>query len=213
MKRMSSVGVRLKKAPSRQESTTRPTGNEITAEHTQYALSYGMMLGIRVTQGRRTISETSTAPAEPTTEDFAVINKLTFPPEGGNHPPNITPPHRLAHSFKFKDYSPSAFRKIRSHFGINDADYMLSLCGDFNYIEFIANSKSGQFFFYSHDGKYMIKTQTKEEGKFLRKILPSYYAHLKANPSTLMTRFYGMHRVKMKHINEKVSEAGEKRQE
>ena len=35
--------------------------------------------------------------------------------------------------------------------------------GDFNYIEVIANSKSGQFFFYSHDGKYMIKTQTKEE--------------------------------------------------
>lgn len=35
--------------------------------------------------------------------------------------------------------------------------------GDFNYIEFIANSKSGQFFFYSHDGRYMIKTQTKEE--------------------------------------------------
>jgi hypothetical protein len=51
-----------------------------------------------------------------------------------------------------------------------DADYMLSLCGDFNYIEFQANSKSGQFFFYSHDGRYMIKTQTKEEGKFLRKV-------------------------------------------
>ena len=33
------------------------------------------------------------------------------------------------------------------------ADYMLTLCGDFNYIEFISNSKSGQFFFYSHDGK------------------------------------------------------------
>lgn len=33
------------------------------------------------------------------------------------------------------------------------AEYMVSLCGDFNYIEFISNSKSGQFFFYSHDGR------------------------------------------------------------
>ena len=76
----------------------------------------------------------------------------------------------------------------------------------------------------------MIKTQTKEEGKFLRKVrmdverslfltspgspnpslilssqlLPSYYEHLKNNNSSLMTRFYGMHRVKMKHINKKM---------
>ena len=34
-----------------------PEGKEITAEHAQYALSYGMMLGIRVTQGRRKIGE------------------------------------------------------------------------------------------------------------------------------------------------------------
>ena len=182
------------------------------------------MLGIRVTQGRRQISE---APDhhDPTDTDFEVVNKLKFPPEGSNHPPNITPPHRLAHAFKFKDYAPTVFRKIRQvrqvgkidpvvfsnfsllslqHFGVHEADYMLSLCGDFNFIEFVANSKSGQFFFYSHDGRYMIKTQTKEEGKFLRSLLPSYYEHLKSNPSSLMTRFYGMHRVEMKHINRKM---------
>ena len=64
-------------------------------------------------------------------------------------------------------------------------------------MQFIANSRSGQFFFYSHDGKYMIKTQTKEENKFLRRILPAYYKYMLANPDTLITRFYGMHRVKM----------------
>jgi hypothetical protein len=66
--------------------------------------------------------------------------------------------------------------------------------GDFNYIEFIANSKSGQFFFYSHDGCYMIKTQTKEECVLLRDIMPKYVAHLTSNPNSLLVRFYGMHR-------------------
>jgi len=74
---------------------------------------------------------------------------------------------------------------------------MNSVCGDFNFIQFIANSRSGQFFFYSHDGKYMIKTQTKQENKFLRRILPHYFRHMAANPDSLVCRFYGMHRVKM----------------
>ena len=33
-------------------------------------------------------------------------------------------------SFKWKDYCPLIFRRLRSIFGIDDADYMLSLTGD-----------------------------------------------------------------------------------
>lgn len=63
--------------------------------------------------------------------------------------------------------------------------------GDYNFIEFISNSKSGQFFFYSHDGKYMIKTQTKEENKFLKRILPHYYKYLTENPYSTLVRIFG----------------------
>ena len=62
----------------------------------------------------------------------------------------------------------------------------------------------GQFFFYSHDGKYMIKTQTKEENKFMKKILPAYYNHVATNPHTLLVHILGMHRVKMYHLRRKV---------
>ena len=73
--------------------------------------------------------------------------------------------------------------------------YITIMCsGDFNYIEFIANSKSGQFFFYSHDGCYMIKTQSKEECVLLRQIMPQYVEHLTKHPNSLLVRFYGMHR-------------------
>ena len=54
-----------------------------------------------------------------------------------------------------------------------------------------------RFFYYSHDARYIIKTQTQAESKFLRKILPQYYAHLEKYPKTLIARFFGMHRVKM----------------
>ena len=44
----------------------------------------------------------------------------------------------------------------------------------------------------------MIKTQTKAESKFLRRIIAHYYRFVMSNPDTLVTRFFGMHRVNMK---------------
>jgi len=96
------------------------------------------------------------------------------------------------------------FQQLRNFFDINVNDYMNSVCGDCNYLEFISNSKSGQFFFYSHDGKYMIKTQTNDENKFLKKILPAYHDYVRQNHDTLLVRFYGMHRVTMSHLRRKV---------
>jgi 1-phosphatidylinositol-4-phosphate 5-kinase len=96
--------------------------------------------------------------------DFRMMEKYEFRPRGGKK----TPPHQLAHTFKFKDYAPIAFAYLRRLAGINDYDFLLSICGNANFIEFISNAKSGQFFFYSSDGKYMVKTMTHAESKFLR---------------------------------------------
>ena len=139
-----------------------------------------------------------------TVEDFSYVQKLTFPANGGLSGSFRTPPHALVHTFKFKTYSPRVFNRIRQFFGINTAEYMLSICGNYNYLEFISNSKSGQFFFYSHDGKYMIKTQTKEENKFMKRILPHYYKYITENPHTALVRILAMHRVKMYHLRRKV---------
>ena len=50
----------------------------------------------------------------------------------------------------------------------------------------------------------MIKTQTKEENKFMKRILPHYYRYMSENPSTLLVKIFGMHRVKMYHLNRKI---------
>lgn len=111
-------------------------------------------------------------------------------------------------------------------FGVNEFDFLLSVCGNANFIEFISNAKSGQFFFYSSDGKYMIKTMTNAESKFLRRsefffilflpkciclhphprylVLPHYFRHCVQNPNTLITKFLGMYRVKLYHLRRNV---------
>lgn len=169
-------------------SFKKPAGNEIHDQHEQYALTYGMMCGILNSAGLQNPFKQRL-----TMDDFMHVEKRSFPASA-----------KLQHAFKFKDYSPDIFRQIRRRFSLDSADYLVTLCGDFNYIEFLSNSKSGQFFFYSHDGRFMIKTQTKDESKFLRRILPHYYKFVMENPNTLITRFYGMHRVKMHHLRRKM---------
>merc|ERR1712154_660372 len=68
----------------------------------------------------------------------------------------------------------------------------------FKLLEFISNSKSGQFFYKSYDEQFIIKTMTRTESIFLRKIFPSYYSYVSQQPDTLLPKFYGMHKVKTK---------------
>lgn len=42
--------------------------------------------------------------------------------------------------------------------------YMLSVAGNYNFLEFISNAKSGEFFFFSHDERFMIKTMKASSG-------------------------------------------------
>lgn len=48
------------------------------------------------------------------------------------------------------------------------------------------------------------QTQTKDENKFMKRILPHYYKYTTENPHTQLVRILGMHRVKMYHLRRKV---------
>lgn len=73
----------------------------------------------------------------------------------------------------------------------------MSLTSKYILSELGSPGKSGSFFYFSRDYKYIIKTIHHAEHKFLRKILKEYYAHVEENPNTLLSQFYGLHRVKM----------------
>ncbi|KAL8135916.1 hypothetical protein AgCh_010510 [Apium graveolens] len=91
---------------------------------------------------------------------------MTFPKEGSQ----LTPSHQ-SEDFKWKDYCPMVFRELSSP------------------------GKSGSVFFLSQDDRFMIKTLRKSEVKVLLRMLPDYHKHVRAYDNTLITKFFGLHRI------------------
>lgn len=116
---------------------------------------------------------------------------------------------------------------LRSLFKVDTADYMLSICGNDALRELSSPGKSGSFFYLTNDDRYMIKTVKKAEVKVsflividfsqfksvvyelivvmqvLLKMLPAYYNHVRSYENTLVTKFYGLHCVKVTGSNQK----------
>ncbi|KAI0063903.1 SAICAR synthase-like protein [Artomyces pyxidatus] len=163
-------------------------GNLIGEDHVNYVLMYNMLTGIRIA-----VSRTQAKIKRPLTdEDFTARHKYSFDIIGNE----LTPSAK--YDFKFKDYAPWVFRELREdYFHLDPADYLLSLTAKYILSELGSPGKSGSFFYFSRDYRFIIKTIHYSEHKYLRSILKQYHAHVKANPHTLLSRFYGLHRVKL----------------
>lgn len=164
-------------------------GNIINEGHVNYVLMYNMLTGIRIG-----VSRCQAKLKRPLRdEDYAAKHKFTFDIIGNE----LTPSAK--YDFKFKDYAPWVFRELREYFYLDPADYLLSLTAKYILSELGSPGKSGSFFYFSRDYRFIIKTIRHSEHKFLRRILKDYHEHVKANPHTLLSRFYGLHRVKLPH--------------
>ena len=162
-------------------------GNLIGEGHANYVLMYNMLTGIRIG-----VSRCQAKMKRPLCDaDFTAKHKFTFDIIGRE----LTPTAK--YDFKFKDYAPWVFRELREHFHLDAADYLLSLTSKYILSELGSPGKSGSFFYFSRDYRFIIKTIRHNEHKFLLRILKDYHEHVKANPHTLLSRFYGLHRVKL----------------
>lgn len=161
-------------------------GNKVTEGHVNFIIAYNMLTGIRVA-----VSRCSGIMKPLTEKDFKFSKKLAFDYHGNE----LTPSSQYA--FKFKDYCPEVFRELRALFGLDPADYLMSLTSKYILSELNSPGKSGSFFYFSRDYKYIIKTIHHSEHRHLRRILFRYYKHVKENPDTLISQYYGLHRIKM----------------
>ncbi|GJT50559.1 phosphatidylinositol 4-phosphate 5-kinase 6-like protein [Tanacetum coccineum] len=93
--------------------------------------------------------------------------------------------------------------KLRNLFNVDPADYMLSICGSEALRELSSPGKSGSFFYMTNDDKYMIKTIKKSEVKVLKRMLPAYFEHMQSFDNTLITKFFGLHCVKLSGSSQK----------
>ncbi|KZF21776.1 SAICAR synthase-like protein, partial [Xylona heveae TC161] len=162
-------------------------GTKVDQNHVNYVTAYNMLTGIRFTVSRTNAK----MDRELTEADFHARHKFSFDITGNE----LTPSAK--YDFKFKDYAPWVFRHLRAQFRLDPADYLMSLTSKYILSELGSPGKSGSFFYFSRDYKYIIKTIHPAEHKLLRRILRDYYDHVRQNPNTLLSQFYGLHRVKI----------------
>lgn len=66
-----------------------------------------------------------------------------------------------------------------------------SYCAMLRPLIFIVGTRMGP----TQDERFFVKTVSKAELELLLGMLPAYYRHIERNPHTLLTKFYGLHRV------------------
>ncbi|KAL6500873.1 Phosphatidylinositol 4-phosphate 5-kinase 9 [Orobanche hederae] len=186
--RFSQSSKRAKRREKRLVRGIKRPGEQIIKGHRSYDLMRSLQLGIRYTVGKITPIQRR----EVRTTDFGPLASfsMTFPKKGSQ----LTPPHQ-SEDFKWKDYCPMVFRNLREMFKIDAADYMMSICDDALH-ELSSPGKSGSIFFLSKDYRFMIKTLRKYEVKVLLRMLPNYQHHVRRYENTLITKFFGLHRIK-----------------
>lgn len=64
------------------------------------------------------------------------------------------------------------------------------------------SGKSGSFFFFSHDKRFIIKTITKDELDTFLTILDAYIDHFKQNPKSLIVKIIGVFTIKRSTMGE-----------
>jgi len=156
--------------------------SKIDKSHAHYHVALGMMIGIREAVG----GMDGLLEAELDEQDL--VGPQLFQECRRNR-------KYWFEQYQFKAYAPLVFARIRSHFNIDKQLFLHSICGNFSYLEFLSNAKSGSFFFFSHDRKYLIKTLRLDECHFLQSMLPKYYYYLRRNPNSFLTHFYGLYRL------------------
>ncbi|CAK0830353.1 unnamed protein product, partial [Prorocentrum cordatum] len=166
--------------------------------HENWNMVVSMMIGIRLSIGRaRGERRREMQPV-----DFSMKEKFTIAPRYANIFDSTASPRAI--KYRFIDYAPMVFQRIRLSFGIDTDEYLHSvgpeqllgnmILGNLSSLsEQTSEGKSGAFFYYTADGKYMLKTVSKAEYRTLRRMLREYYDHLQNNPQTMLVRFLGLH--------------------
>jgi len=102
------------------------------------------------------------------------------------------------------EYAPAVFQAIKDMDSITSDMINYSLSTDLNRDSVFkakeSAGKSGSFFFFSFDRRFIIKTMNASELKVFIDCLPKYLKFLRKNPESLIARIYGVFTVVMEDI-------------
>ena len=117
-------------------------------------------------------------------------------------------------SFLLKEYAGIIFNSIRKFYGFDKQRFIQSISPQDFITEMIISSstsieelfstgRSGALFYYTRDGKFILKTISKNEYKTLKNILPLYYNHLMKFKNSFLPKFFGCYKLIRKVKKEK----------
>ncbi|KAJ1615203.1 putative phosphatidylinositol-4-phosphate 5-kinase [Cryptosporidium canis] len=191
----------------------RNKGYVVYIGHESWNTVLNMMVGMRLAIGR-VYSEPNRNVAD---YDFIMKEKFFIIPRDSrqsstksNIPAQKTSDCRgFVKPVQFIDYNPMVFRKIREICNVSPESYVRSVgpeqllgnmvLGNLSSMnELCSEGKSGAFFYYTTDGRFLIKTVEKKTATFFRSILNKYYNHIEKNKNSLITRIYGLHALRFK---------------
>ena len=120
-------------------------------------------------------------------------------------------------SYSLKQFAGIIFNNIRLRFGFDKEKFISSISPqDFVteimisartiFEELCSSGKSGSLYYYTRDGKIILKTISQEEYMFLKKILPNYFRYVCENPDTLLPKFLGCYKLIKKMKKNKTKE-------
>ncbi|KAL6073459.1 Phosphatidylinositol-4-phosphate 5-kinase, variant 2 [Balamuthia mandrillaris] len=97
----------------------------------------------------------------------------------------------------FVDYASLVFHRLRLLYGFSADTFLDSFDTETNQLESMSSpGKSGCSFYFSVDRRFVLKTIHKEEFKFFKTNIYSYYEHMKQNPNSLLVRIFGLYTLK-----------------
>eukprot|EP01084_Bolivina_argentea_P317319 550155_1 len=103
----------------------------------------------------------------------------------------------------FTEYAPFVWSYLRNVYGVTDQEYknnILSASNKLNEIvkksfETFVEGKNNEFYFFTNDKNYLIKTLTKQKAQTLLDMLGVYVYHLQCHNDTLLPRYFGLHSI------------------
>ena len=116
--------------------------------------------------------------------------------------------------FKIKEFAGIVFNSIRKFYGYDKEKFIQSISPQVFITEMIISNttsieelfntgSSGSLFYYTRDGKFILKTISEREYKTLKRILPKYYFHLTNYKNTFLPKFFGCYKLIKKEKKKK----------
>jgi len=111
-------------------------------------------------------------------------------------PESDAPPSTRAKEFIFNEFAPKTFARIRALTGVPEASYVSAMTSKRLTGGAKGEGKSGSYFFFSHDSRFIAKTVNSGELRFLRSVLGEYLEYLEVEAkTTLLCRFVGLYSI------------------